>query len=109
VDQKSSEIRRILKQALVKAFGGSCCCCGYDKNLSSLTFHHLDPDSKSFTFGKTRITEGIHDRFAEEAAKCVLVCNNCHSEITAGDLSVPCNPVRFRRAVFFKELKKLGF
>lgn len=28
--------------------GGKCECCGYNKNLSALEFHHINPDEKKF-------------------------------------------------------------
>jgi hypothetical protein len=53
----------------------------------NLHFHHVDPATKTFP-----MSSGIGRslaRFREEAAKCVLVCANCHGEIEAGLIESP--------------------
>lgn len=89
------EIRKNLKSKLVHALGGSCVCCGYNKSLCALTFHHLDPSEKKFTIGKVKVTNESLIEIVEETKKCVLVCNNCHSEINAGLREVPEKATRF--------------
>ena len=108
MEQKTAEIRKSLKKALVKAFRGCCCCCGYDKSPCSLTFHHLVPSEKRFTFGRVRITDGVVRKLADEARKCVMVCNNCHSEIEAGVREVPADAPCFKAEVFLREAAKSG-
>ena len=50
--------------------------------MANLHFHHVDPADKSFAMstasGKSLAA------YREEAAKCALVCANCHGEIEAG-------------------------
>ncbi len=64
-------------------FGGACRCCGYDRCVSALAFHHLDPRTKRFQIGGRGLARSL-DALREEAAKCVLLCANCHAEVEAG-------------------------
>jgi hypothetical protein len=67
--------------------GGCCAICGYDRNAAALQFHHVDPATKEFTLrnGDTRSLE----RMRAEAAKCVLLCANCHAEVESGATPLP--------------------
>jgi hypothetical protein len=64
--------------AILKAEAGGCCCrCGYNKCTAALEFHHLDPSQKeSKIIGSTASLA----KQREEAAKCILLCSNCHRE-----------------------------
>ena len=73
--------RRQNKLLLVEYKGGKCERCGYNKCISALEFHHLDPSTKEF--GLTGNTNGI-ERQKKEADKCILLCANCHRELHAG-------------------------
>jgi transposase len=75
--------RRKVKQILVEEAGGRCSLCGYDRCLAALQFHHVDPTQKLFGIARNGSTRGIAEA-RREAAKCVLVCANCHAEIEAG-------------------------
>jgi transposase len=75
--------RRRMKQILVDEAGGRCATCGYDRCLAALTFHHLDPASKRFGLGGRGLARSL-DALREEAAKCVLLCANCHAEVESG-------------------------
>lgn len=72
-----TERRRRLKSTLVDERGGSCEQCGYDKSLAALAFHHIDPSLKSFEI--SRYGKSL-ERLRNEAAKCKLLCHNCHAE-----------------------------
>lgn len=75
--------RRRAKQKLVDEAGGCCTVCGYERCLAALQFHHLDPKLKAFSLSMRGCTRS----FAElkvEAAKCVLLCANCHAEVENG-------------------------
>lgn len=37
------------KFKLIEQFGGGCQLCGYNKNISALEFHHINPESKEFS------------------------------------------------------------
>lgn len=60
--------------------GGKCIICGYDKCLSALAFHHINPWDKEFEIGSKMSWEVI----VQELKKCELVCSNCHAEIHEG-------------------------
>ncbi|MBX5440562.1 MAG: HNH endonuclease [Solirubrobacteraceae bacterium] len=79
--------KRKVKEILVAEAGGCCQVCGYDRCIGNLTFHHIDPSQKRFPMstcsGKSLAA------FRDEAAKCVLVCANCHGEIEAGLIPSP--------------------
>jgi hypothetical protein len=79
----ASDWRRRRKAILVAEAGGRCVSCGYDRCAAALQFHHLDPKTKSFTLSMRGLT-GSMDRCRAEAAKCVLLCANCHAEVEVG-------------------------
>ena len=76
-----------VKRILVAEAGGACAVCGYKRTVVNLHFHHVDPTQKSFSvnMGRGKSIEA----FRNEAAKCVLVCANCHGEIEAGIVPSP--------------------
>ena len=80
--------RRRVKQILVDEAGGSCRLCGFDESLVALEFHHRDPSSKEFALAANGITRSIA-AMRLEAAKCVLLCANCHAMVEAGVVEVP--------------------
>lgn len=75
--------RRKKKEQLVNQFGGKCCICGYSKSVRNLSFHHVDPSTKSFGIATKGNDLGI-TKVIDEAKKCILVCANCHGEIHDG-------------------------
>lgn len=85
-ERKPSSIKVVSwrKRAKLKAIqhkGGCCQICGYNRSVSALVFHHLDPSKKDFGLaGNTRSWESI----LAEIEKCVLLCANCHSEVHDG-------------------------
>ena len=81
-----SERRRRLKQILVEEHGGSCKICGYAAYVGGLTFHHRNPEEKEFNLSNMRKSLS---KCREEAAKCILLCHNCHSEVHAGITDIP--------------------
>ena len=75
--------RKLLKSMALEYKGGCCSKCGYNKCISALEFHHLDPSQKDFSLssdGHTRSWETTKI----ELDKCILVCANCHREIHTG-------------------------
>lgn len=70
--------------------GGRCRLCGYDSYVGALQFHHREPAAKAFGLGQRGLTRSLAAMRAE-AAKCVLLCGNCHAEVEAGlaDLPLP--------------------
>ena len=63
--------------------GGSCAVCGYDKYPRALEFHHVDPSQKEFGLSARGVARSL-EKLRAEAAKCVLLCGNCHAEVEAG-------------------------
>lgn len=68
---------------LIKEAGGKCIACGYNRALNALQFHHLDPKTKEFGLSGKGQTYSL-ERQRKEAAKCVLLCANCHAEVESG-------------------------
>lgn len=76
-----------VKRILVAEAGGGCAVCGYARTPFNLHFHHVVPSEKSFSVNMGRGKSLA--AFRAEAAKCVLVCANCHGEIEAGLIASP--------------------
>ena len=72
-----------MKQFLIDEAGGCCVLCGYDRFPGALQFHHLDPAEKSFALSVQGVGRSL-EKARAEAAKCVLVCANCHAEVEGG-------------------------
>ena len=68
------------KIKLVEMYGGKCKCCSYAKNYTALSFHHKNPKTKSFTLDLRNLSNKKWERLIDEAAKCELLCLNCHME-----------------------------
>jgi 5-methylcytosine-specific restriction endonuclease McrA len=79
-----AERRRKVKRILIEEAGGSCVRCGYDRFVGALQFHHVDPAEKSFGVAQKGATIGI-DSLRAEAAKCIVLCANCHAEVEHGN------------------------
>ncbi len=60
----------------------------YDRCVQALEFHHIDPATKSFSLSQKGVTRSLAAARAE-AAKCVLLCGNCHAEVEAGVTALP--------------------
>lgn len=71
--------RKKIKARAVEYKGGQCQNCGYNKCMSALAFHHLDPSQKDFGIGGNGETRAW-DTIKKELDKCVLLCANCHAE-----------------------------
>lgn len=63
---------------LIYMNGGSCSRCGYSKCVAAISFHHLR--DKSFNIDMRTCSNLKWERLVEEAAKCILLCANCHME-----------------------------
>jgi predicted HNH restriction endonuclease len=69
------------KRQLVELLGGQCEICGYHKNDKALCFHHKNPKKKKFGLAGKNIWMRSWETIVEEAAKCQLLCANCHTEL----------------------------
>ena len=59
-----------------------CSSCGYDKTFAALDFHHTR--DKVFHIPSKLMkapTEPNKREMAEEVAKCIVLCANCHREL----------------------------
>ena len=63
-----------------KIYDGKCIRCGYDKCISALEFHHINPKNKDTIVSSDSITI---EKAIEESKKCILICSNCHKEFHA--------------------------
>ncbi|QLG11009.1 hypothetical protein HLB42_09660 [Deinococcus sp. D7000] len=93
----------LIKRTLVERFGGGCQCCGYNRSMRALQFHHTDSSEKhKWSEGSASYAEvtAHPERFA-------LLCANCHFEeherldalkavrrtcLTCGEEFIPNNP-----------------
>ena len=98
--------RKEAKAQLVQAFGGRCVDCGYSGSAVALEFHHRDPSTKSFSIGTASVSR---ERLWAEAAKCDLVCANCHRTRHAMSRKPSGAPVvQFRRRTKLRAVALLG-
>ena len=72
---------------LIISLGAQCEICGYKKNLAALHFHHKDPSLKVFALEGRNISKHSWELLLEEAAKCRLLCSNCHMELHFPDMN----------------------
>lgn len=85
-NKKRGVYNRTNKELALEYKGNKCQCCGYDKCIAALEFHHLDPSAKDPNF--VRMKNGQFEKMKPELDKCILVCSNCHREIHAGLLNL---------------------
>jgi hypothetical protein len=81
------EARLELKRKLVAAAGGCCTRCGYNKSIYALDFHHPGKDKENTVSNLLTLAVGKKSEHMAlalaEAAKCILLCANCHREVHA--------------------------
>jgi transposase len=80
--------RRQVKRLMIEEAGGKCVLCGYDRFPGALQFHHRDPAQKSFALSVQGVARSL-EKARAEAAKCVLMCANCHAEVEGGVATIP--------------------
>src|SRR5262249_56406092 len=66
--------RREVKRQLVEEAGGAFVLCGYDRALSGLHFHHVNPADKAFGLSRAGVTRAL-EAARDEARKLVLICS----------------------------------
>jgi len=76
--------RKKLKLKAIKYKGGECKLCGYRKNPTSLSFHHIDSSKKEAEISRLIMSVKCWNTIKKELDKCVLLCANCHLEVHAG-------------------------
>lgn len=67
------------KKKYVRILGSECEHCHIelnDYNYSIFDFHHIDPNTKEYSWDKLKLFSD--DRIMKELSKCKLLCANCH-------------------------------
>ena len=64
-----------------KELGGKCRICGYSKCMAALHFHHKKGCEKKFHISQ-KVGFMKIDNLKKEIDKCILLCSNCHAELT---------------------------
>jgi DNA-binding transcriptional ArsR family regulator len=85
--QQTTERQQLFKVKCVEYKDGKCIVCNYDKCISALEFHHLNPLFKDFNISNVKLLS-FNDKIKLELDKCILVCSNCHREIHSGLIQV---------------------
>ncbi len=80
-NKRSTEKQRKNKIQAVAYKGGRCVRCGYQGHVAALDFHHLDPQKKNFAI--STLKNHSFRKMKDELDKCILLCANCHRELTA--------------------------
>ncbi len=87
--------------------GGKCQICSYDRYQGALELHHVDKTQKSFGIGDKGYTRSW-EKVRAELDKCVLLCANCHREVGAGIMQLPCESKDEKRGEFGEILRSLS-
>ena len=76
------ERQRLFKMRCLEYKGSFCTKCGYDKCVSALEFHHIDPQKKDFVPSKFKLRSWEKNKpvVMSELDKCIVLCANCHRE-----------------------------
>jgi len=70
------------KLEMIKALGGKCTKCGYNKSIAALDFHHNGPEKEKEI--SVLLKWVSKQKILKEAKKCILLCANCHRELHYG-------------------------
>jgi len=73
--------RKELKIKAVQYMGGKCKRCGYDKYIGALEFHHVRENKDKDIHDL--LDKSTWEKLQKELQKCILVCANCHREISS--------------------------
>jgi len=60
-----------------------CALCGYNKCAAAMDFHHIG--EKVFSLNTNLFCRHTNQEIADEIAKCILLCANCHREVHFND------------------------
>ena len=74
-NKEKRNYRRRCLQEIKQTIG--CIKCGYNEHACALHFDHRDPSTKNFPVTKELLRPW--DTLLDEAAKCDVLCANCHA------------------------------
>jgi len=97
------------KRIMIESFGGKCNICGYNKCITALEFHHLNPEEKDITLSGSIYS---WEKTKEELKKCICVCANCHREIHEGLIDLDTSKQYFNEELvedYFKNKSKIVY
>ncbi len=82
--QRQTDVKRTRRQALIAWFAEmketlSCRRCG-ESHPACLQFHHTDPTQKEIMLSVAVRRAWSKKRILAEAAKCEVLCANCHAK-----------------------------
>ena len=103
---KSEHVKRWRKRnksKAIKAMGGKCAICGYNKCDEALDFHHINSNDKEISLGFLRKNPRKWSIVAKELKKCILLCSNCHMEVHDGVTKLPDDYYYFNDTFIKKE------
>lgn len=69
--------RRVIRGCCIEFMGGACADCGESFPHAVYDFHHLNSSEKEHS-PSNMIDASSISAIAAEAAKCILLCANCH-------------------------------
>lgn len=72
--------RDTVQRLLIFEAGGCCARCEELKHPNVYDFHHITPSTKLFNLDRSNFGRSLESLRAE-AAKCALLCANCHREV----------------------------
>jgi hypothetical protein len=89
--RNATNVKRV--NTLIAQFRANGCLLCSEKTFCCLVAHHVDPRIKTFHIGHARGKKFGHKRVAQELAKCVCLCANCHAKLHAGLVALPFQPL----------------
>jgi hypothetical protein len=70
----------------VQLKSNGCTKCGYNKCMRALEFHHVNSEDKKFGLNFNSFRSRSEKSLLNEVQKCILLCSNCHKEITEKEM-----------------------
>jgi hypothetical protein len=74
--KRTTDTATVRRRKLLDLFGDRCHVCKEWYHYCVYEFHHVDPTTKEKAL--SQMLTYSWERILEEAAKCILVCANCH-------------------------------
>jgi hypothetical protein len=85
--QQVASVRRKQTQSLVSQWKSERGCAVCKENFSPcLELHHTDPSNKEAD--PSAVANRSFEAFLIEAAKCIILCANCHRKVHFGALTI---------------------